>query len=36
MNSIGDIEGNLRSELDSVVGGTLFLKLFPKTGNEYC
>ena len=37
MNSVGDIGGNIGSELDSVVGSALFLKLFPKTSrNEYC
>ena len=30
MNSVGDIGGNFGSELDSVVGSALFLKLFPK------
>ena len=28
MNSVGDIGGNIGSELDSVVGSALFLKLF--------
>ena len=37
VNSVDDIGGNIGCELDSVVGSTLFLKLFPKTaGNEYC
>ena len=31
MNSDGDIGGNIGGEVDSIVGGTLFLKLFPKT-----
>ena len=31
MNSIGDIGANIGGELGSVVGGPLFLKLFPKT-----
>ena len=31
MNSIGDIRGNIIGELDSLMGGALFLKLFPKT-----
>ena len=31
MNSIGDIRGNITGELDSLMGGALFLKLFPKT-----
>ena len=34
MNSVGDIGGNIGSELDSVVGGALFLKLLPKTGRK--
>ena len=34
MNSAGDIEGNIGSELDSVVGSALFLKLFPKTDRK--
>ena len=36
MNSVGDTGGNICSELDSVVGSALFLKFFPKAGNEYC
>ena len=36
VNSVGDTGRNIGSELDSVVGRALFLKLFPKTGNEYC
>ena len=31
MNSVGDIGGNIGGELDSIVDGALFLKLFPKT-----
>ena len=31
VNSVGDIRGNVGGELDSIVGGALFLKLFPKT-----
>ena len=34
VNSIGDIGGNIGSELDSVVGSALFLKLSPKTWLE--
>ena len=34
VNSVGDIGGNFGSELDSVVGSVLFLKLFPKTGRK--
>ena len=34
VNSIGDIGGNIGSELDSVVGSALFLKLFPKTARK--
>ena len=34
VNSVDDIGGNIGSELDSVVGGALFLKLFPKTGRK--
>ena len=37
VNSVFYIGGNIGSELDSVVGSALFLKLFPKTSrNEYC
>ena len=34
VNSVGDIGGNIGSELDSVAGSALFLKLFPKTGSK--
>ena len=34
VNSVGDIGRNIGSELDSVVGSALFLKLFPKTGRK--
>ena len=34
VNSVGDIGGNIDGELDSIVGGALFLKLFPKTGRK--
>ena len=34
MNSVSDIEGNIDSDLDSVVVSALFLKLFPKTGRK--
>ena len=34
MNSVSDIEGNIGSDLDSVVVSALFLKLFPKTGRK--
>ena len=34
MNSVVDIGGNIGSELESVVGSALFLKLFPKTGRR--
>ena len=34
MNSVGDIGGNFGSELESVLGSALFLKLFPKTGRK--
>ena len=34
MNSSGEIGGNIGGELDNIVGGTLFLKLFPKTGSK--
>ena len=34
VNSVDDIGGNIGCELDSVVGSTLFLKLFPKTGRK--
>ena len=34
MNSVGDVGGNIGSELDNVVGSALFLKLFPKTGRK--
>ena len=34
MNSAGDIGGSIDGELDSIVGGALFLKLFPKTGRK--
>ena len=35
MNSDGDIEGNIGGEVDSIVDGTLFLKLFPKTRRKW-
>ena len=34
VNSLGDIGVIIGSELDSVVGSALFLKLFPKTGRK--
>ena len=34
MNSIGYIRGNIGSELGTIVGGALFLKLFLKTGRK--
>ena len=34
VNSIGDIGGNIGGELDIIVGGALFLKLFLKTGRN--
>ena len=34
VNSVGDIRGNVGGELDSIVGGALFLKLFPKTASK--
>ena len=34
MSSVGDIRGNIGSELDSIVDNALFLKLFPKTGRK--
>ena len=34
VNNIGDIGGNIGSELDIVVGSALFLKLFPKTARK--
>ena len=34
MNSVGDIRGNIGNELDTIVGGALFLKLFLKTGRK--
>ena len=34
VNSVGDIGRNIGSELDSVVGSALFLKLIPKTGTK--
>ena len=34
VNRIGDIGGNIGSELDSVVRSALFLKLFPKTARK--
>ena len=34
MNCVVDIGGNIGSELESVVGSALFLKLFPKTGRR--
>ena len=38
MNSVGDIEINIGSELDTAVGSALFLKLFPKIRDKcfYC
>ena len=32
VNGVGDIGGNIGGELDSIVGGALFLKLFPERG----
>ena len=34
VNSVGNIGGNTGGELDSIAGGALFLKLFPKTGRK--
>ena len=34
VNSVGDIGENIDSDLDSIVGGRLFLRLFPKTGSK--
>ena len=34
VNSVGDIGENIGGELDTIVGGTLFLKLFPKNWQE--
>ena len=34
VNSVGDIGGYIGSDLDSVVGSALFLKLFPKPGRK--
>ena len=34
VNSVADIGGNIDSDLDSTVGGGLFLRLFPKTGSN--
>ena len=34
MNSASDIGVNISSQLDSIVGGALFLKLFLKTGRK--
>ena len=34
VNRVGDIGENIGGELGSIVGGTLFLKLFPKTGRK--
>ena len=34
MNSVDDFGGNIGRELDSVVGSTLFFKLFRKTGTK--
>ena len=34
VNSVSDIGRNIGSELDSVLGSALFLKLFPKTGRQ--
>ena len=34
VNSVGDVGENIGGELDSIVGGALFLKLFPKTGRK--
>ena len=31
---VGDIGGNIGGELDSIVGGALSLKLFPKSGTK--
>ena len=31
MNNVGDIGGNIGSELDSIVDDVIFLKLFPRT-----
>ena len=35
MNSIGDIGRNINGELDSIVGGALFVKLFPKIRRKW-
>ena len=34
VNSVGDIKGNIGGEIDITVGGTFFLKLFPKKRQE--
>lgn len=34
MNSVGDTGENIGGELGTIVGGTLCLKLFPKTRKE--
>ena len=34
VNSVGDIGGNIGSELDGVVGDALFLKFFPNTDRK--
>ena len=34
VNSVGDLGGNIGSELESVVGSAIFLKLFPKAGRK--
>ena len=34
VNSVSDNRGNTGSDLESVVGSALFLKLFPKTGRK--
>ena len=31
VNNVGDIGGNIGGELDSIVDGAIFLKLFPRT-----
>ena len=34
VNSVGDIGGTIDGELDSIVGGALLLKHFPKTSRK--
>ena len=34
VNSFSDIGGNISGELGSIVGGVLFLKIFPKSGRK--